>query len=470
MAASPGRTRGNAGFLEGSVESQVIRLSATMIMGFIAMTTGNLIEAIYLGQVGEAELAAIAFCFPVTMGMSGITRGIGVGAASLLAQVFGAGDRAAAARITSHCFMMVLIASAASGLLLYVSGRAIFELLGATGEVLDLAVTYFEIWLLALPTFFIALVSLGIIRALGNVTYPGIIMSTGPVVQVIIGPALIFGQLGFPELGIRGAAWAYVIGTLCQLAIVFYWFVIRERLISPDLTNFLRSCRDILQVGIPAVATNLIQPLSGAAITWMLAAHGVLVVAGFGVASRVESMLAMVVIGIGTSIVPMVGQNWGAGKFDRVHRALQFCYQLAAAWGLIAAVSLALGGEFLIGLINDDPSLVTAAMMYLLIHPISIAFMGWQQIANHGFNALRLPMPALVLSLGRLIVTVLVAWIAGQFYGFVGIFAATAAGNLIFGLVSWRWHEQVLAREQAAREAAGRQRNEDRQSQDPAQH
>ena len=69
-------------------------------------------------------------------------------------------------------------------------------------------------------------------------------------------------------------------------------------------------------------------------VTWLLAGFGVSVVAGFGVASRIESVVSMVVIGISTSVVPLVGQNWGAHKFDRVNEALRSCYQAVLVWGI----------------------------------------------------------------------------------------------------------------------------------------
>ena len=99
------------------------------------------------------------------------------------------------------------------------------------------------------------------------------------------------------------------------------------------LASFNKSAVGILQVGIPAAASNMIQPLSMGVVTWLLAGFGTTVVAAFGVASRIESVVGMVVIGISTSVVPLVGQNWGARKFERVHEALNTCYAACLIWG-----------------------------------------------------------------------------------------------------------------------------------------
>jgi Na+-driven multidrug efflux pump len=200
-------------------------------------------------------------------------------------------------------------------------------------------------------------------------------------------------------------------------------------------------------VGIPAAATNLIQPLSTAFATWMLSQFGSDIVAGFGVASRIEAVAGMVVIGISTSVVPLVGQNWGARQFDRVQQALTICYIACIIWGLIAAIVLWFGASFFVGSINDDPDLMETAVTFLHIIPISIGFMGLITVANHAFNALRQPMPALILSIARLlIVYVPLALVGSYLYGYVGVFAATALANILVGVFAVYWHQKVMAR------------------------
>ncbi len=419
-----------------------------MIFGFLAMTFGGLIEVFYLGSVGRDELAAITFSFPVSMSLNALSRGIGIGASSLIAQAMGERDREKAALITSHCYVLVIVFTLSLSFIGQWLAPFVFSALGATGEVLNLAVTYMRIWLVGFPMMGFAMVSNGMIRAFGNAIYPGYIMTTGPAVQVFLGPLLIFGLLGFPALGLEGAAWTFVIGASCQLLVAAYWFLFGEKLFRPTTRSLSRSAASILHVGIPAAATNLIQPMSAAVVTWLLAGFGVSVVAGFGVASRIEAVVGMVVIGIAASVVPLVGQNWGARLFERVRVALRTCYTACLLWGLIAAIIMWFGAEYFVSVINNDPSLTETAVLFLHIVPFSIGFMGLITVATHSFNALRKPGPALTLSVARLLVVYIpMAMISSYYFGYIAVFVSTAVTNILVGIAAVVWNNRVLKQE-----------------------
>ncbi len=437
----------HATYTKGPVVKHVAHLSTVMILGFLAMTLGQLIELLYIGQLGTQQLAAITYMFPVAMALNALTRGIGMGASTIIAQAMGESDRDITARTITHCYILVLIFTCSISIIGYLSAGHLFRALGAEDTVLTLTVDYAHIWFIGFPCMGIAMVSNGLIRSFGNATYPGYIMSSAPVVQVIVGPFLIFGWLGIPAMGLMGAAWAFVIGSLLQLLLAVYWYLIKESLLHISLSHFTQSTIQILTVGIPAATTNLIQPLSTAFATWLLSQFGTNVVAGFGVASRIEAVAGMVVIGIGTSVVPLVGQNWGARQFKRVQQTLTTCYIACISWGIIAAVILWFGARFFVGSISDNPDLMDSAVAFLHIIPLSIGFMGLITIANHAFNALRRPIPALILSISRLVIVyVPLAFIGSYLYGYVGIFAATALANILVGIVAVYWYQRVMQR------------------------
>jgi len=442
-----------ATYTEGAIRDHVAKLSSVMILGFLAMTVGQLIEIFYIGKVGKAELAAVTFMFPISMSLNALTRGIGIGAATLIAQSMGAGDREQTAMTVTHCYILVLIFTIAIALVGQFGASYLFILLGASDQVLVLATHYAKIWLIGFPMMGLAMVSNGLIRSFGNPTFPGFIMTIAPVVQVIVGPFLIFGWAGLPMLGLEGAAWAFVLGAIAQLLLAAYWYFLRERLFRLSngrfLASFNKSAVGILQVGIPAAASNMIQPLSMGVVTWLLAGFGTTVVAAFGVASRIESVVGMVVIGISTSVVPLVGQNWGARKFERVHEALNTCYAACLIWGLLAATIMWFGAGYFVNFVNDDPGLVDVAVTFLHIIPFSIGFMGLIVVSTHAFNALRRPMPALFLSVARLLIVYIpLALLGSHFFGYIGVFAATAITNVLVGIVAVVWNRRTLSREQ----------------------
>lgn len=449
----------NASFVEGDLSRHVTRLSGYMIFGFLAMTLGQFVETIYLGRVGTQALAAVTFAFPVLMAIGAATRGIGVGCGAVLARAIGAGDRERAAFLATHGLLLAALFNIVCAALLVIYARPLFHLLGARGDVLDLVVAYIRICCVGYPLFGLVMVSTGLMRAIGDPRFPGYVLTGGAVLQVVIGPFLIFGWLGLPMLGVEGAAWSFVIARTLSFGLSAYWFFFKERMIRVPLyraragepsafRRFVDSCRATLHVGLPAMASNLIEPLSGAAVTRLLAGFGTAVVAGFGVASRIDAVVFMVVIGISSSTAPLVGQNWGAGRFDRVDAALKLCYRYCLLWGVLAAVTMWLGARYFVSFIDDDPAVVATATSYLYIIPITVGFAGMVNVANSAFNALSKPWPPLLLSLLRLMVFYLpLAWLASRWFGYVGIFAAAGLTNVVLGIWGRAWNNRMIVRE-----------------------
>ena len=427
------------------MSSHVLRLSGFMIMGFLAMTLAQVIEAFYLGMVGADELAAVAFTFPVVMAFSAMTRGIGVGTGAVLARAIGEGDRDQAARLASHGLLLTALFTIACALLLAWQADRLFSLLGARDHILELVNSYVIIWCVGFPAFGLSMVGSGLMRSIGDPAFPGYVMTSGSIIQVIVAPPLIFGWFGLPPLGIEGAGWSFVIARSCSFGMTAWWFLFREKIFRLDLQGMVNSTRAIGHVGVPAAASNLIQPLSAAVTTRILAGFGATVVAGFGVASRLEAVVNMVVIGISASAAPLVGQNWGAKRYDRVREALSLGYRYSLTWGGIATVIMWVGAPFFVSLINEDPTLTETAVTFLYILPVSIGFFGMVNVANASFNALSKPAPPLILSVSRLVlVYVPLAIAAAHLYGYVGVFVATAAVTILFGLIGRWWNNRTI--------------------------
>ncbi|MYA17575.1 MAG: hypothetical protein F4Z28_12865 [Gammaproteobacteria bacterium] len=216
-----------ASFAEGDLSRHLMRLSGYMILGFLAMTLASFVETVYLGRIGTEAIAAVTFAFPILMIIGAATRGIGVGIGAVLARAIGAGDRERAAFLTTHGLLLVLAFNIACSIFLIAFAEPLFYLLGAREAVLDLVVAYIRLSAIGYPLFGLSMVGTGLMRAIGDPVYPGIVITAGSVLQVLIGPFLIFGWLGLPALGVEGAAWSFVIARSASFLIGVYCFCIR---------------------------------------------------------------------------------------------------------------------------------------------------------------------------------------------------------------------------------------------------
>mgnify|MGYP003987693527 FL=1 len=208
----------------------------------------------------------------------------------------------------------------------------------------------------------------------------------------------------------------------------------------PKLRELQASWKDILHVGIPAAGTNAIIPIAMALITAMLAQYGTEAVAGFGVASRIESLVLVMFYALSAIIGPFIGQNLSAGKADRIHKALYLCLKFCMSSGLIIALFLLFMSDLLPNLFSDNIMITETAALFLLIAPISYGAYGVVMAMNAAFNGMGKPGPAVIISMARMIVIyVPLAYILQYFFAISGIFIAYALANILSAFLAYRW-------------------------------
>ena len=188
--------------------------------------------------------------------------------------------------------------------------------MGADEVILPMVTEYMNIWFIGLPLFALPMVAMSMLRALGNARIPGALMTAGAAVQVVSRSRADLRHSRHPRrhrlhgfgVGVRHSRFLTLLATAYVLT--------RRGMIRPlgDWNGVLRSWREVLRIGVPSIMTNLVGPVSMGVVFGLLAKYGHAVVAGFGVAIRIESLAVMILMAMSSSISPMVGQNWGAGQ------------------------------------------------------------------------------------------------------------------------------------------------------------
>ncbi len=257
------------------------------------------------------------------------------------------------------------------------------------------------------PFIVVGMVGMSSMRATGDTRLPGTLMVGMAILNVLLDPVFIFGVGPIPALGLDGAATAALLarGSVCVVTL----YLMRHRLDmvsfnAPDPIEVRKSWRDILHVGIPAAGTNAVVPIVVAVITAMIARFGPDAVAGFGVASRIESLMLVMYYAMSSIIGPFVGQNFSANNEDRILRALRLCTLFCLGSGLAIAALLAGLANFLPTLFSDADSVTHVTTLFLWIVPISYGSYGMVMVMNAAFNGLGKPIPAVFISVGRMLV------------------------------------------------------------------
>jgi putative MATE family efflux protein len=436
----------------GSVPRALIGLTAPMVMGVSSSILVQTLEMGFIGQLGTQHLAAITFTFPLTMLLTSIALGISIGTSSVISRSVGSGDRSDVARLGTHSLLLVAIAMAILSVITWLSVDSIFAVIGVPAATMPLIHSYLDIYLPGTVLFTLTMIAGSIMRANGNAAIPGIVMTVGAGINLILDPILIFGWFGLPRLELAGAALAMTLTRVGTTLVMLYYVYNGNMILRSHLSRgMMTSVRRILHVGLPAMATQLIGPVNALMITALLAQHGERVIAGFGVAGRIEAVAAIMLFALSGSIGPFVGQNSGAGLPERVSSGVRTAYQFCLAYGLLVALPLVLFGEALAGLIDDDPRVIQVAAFYLSIVPFSYGIWGVLMMASASFNALGKPIPSTILSFTRMFIIYLpLAYLLNDWQGYRGIFLATLISNVLLGIAGWFWFRSHLKERERA--------------------
>ncbi|QFT53569.1 MATE family efflux transporter [Microbulbifer sp. THAF38] len=436
-------SKSSPSLLEGSVSDHLQRLALPMVWGILAVMSFNIVDTYFVSQLGNAPLAAMSFTFPVVMVINSFSIGLGAGTSSAVARAYGAREVSNVRRLVTDASVLALLISLVITVVGLLTIRPLFSLLGASEELMPLIEDYMVPWYLGTIFVIVPTIALSALRAIGNSALTGRIMVGVALFNLILDPILIFGLLGFPRLELQGAAIATVVVRALSFFIAFYYLIRRENLVAAPqwhLGTLIESWRKVLAVGLPAVLTNVIIPMAGGVVVALVAVHGDEAVAGLGVALRIEPVALIVFYALSAVVGPFMGQNAGAGNIDRLRETVSVLARFCLVLGAGLAVLLYFIGEPVVRLFSDSPEVIAVAVAYLSLVPFSYAGYGFVMSANAAFNGLGRPLPATMISFLRVLGVYLpLAWIGNYFWGMAGLFAATAASNLLLGALSWWW-------------------------------
>lgn len=428
--------------LEGQVFLTLKNMTIPMIYGMILLMAFNLVDTFFVGLLGTQPLAAISFTFPITFTVISLFIGLGIGTSSIIANLLGKKDvESAKCAATSALYLSSIIVGIVA-FIGYIFTDEIFTLLGASEALLPLIREYMDIWFLGCISLMGPMIGNAILRASGDTKTPSIVMGAAGLINAILDPILIFGWGPIPEMGMQGAAIATFISWLCGTFLIIYILVVKKQLIHtqlPSLALFKKSSRNILSIGLPAAGANMLTPIASAILTAIVAGYGESAVAAFGVGSRIESIACLVVLAMSMTLPPFIGQNFGAGKMDRVEQAYKGSIKFVLYWQAFIYLVLVLLAPWIADVFAKEQAVTDTIILFMWIMPLAYGLQGVVILTNSSLNALHKPMSALILSIIRLFVCyVPLAYLGSILFSIEGFFIGAALGNLCMAFISYR--------------------------------
>jgi putative MATE family efflux protein len=256
-------------------------------------------------------------------------------------------------------------------------------------------------------------------------------MILGTVLNVILDPIMIFGYLGCPAMGIRGAALATVIAQAVSTIWLIHLLYKKHRLLAwqaRGLGHYLASLRRITGFAMPSILSMILMPISATVITRILSGFGHEAVAATGAAGRIEMFAFMVPMALGISLTPFVSQNFGADRMDRVREAKKAAIWFALCYGGLMAVVFFLSAPWLASVFTDDPKVAETLVSYIRIISFGYGMMEVHRYCGFILTGLHKPASATMLNAIRVVALLIpLSYLGAHFWGVNGVFGGRLA-------------------------------------------
>ena len=390
----------------------ILSMSLPAMFSMLVQSLYNIVDSIFVAKIGESALAAVSLAFPIQTLMIAVAVGTGVGINSLISRRLGEGDRKAADRAASHGIILGAISWAVFALLGVFFSRPFFQMFSTNGAVIQAGADYLSIVTILSLGIFVEISVEKTLQATGNMIYPMIFQLIGAVINLILDPILIFGLLGFPAMGVAGAALATVLGQIISMIYSLYIVFRKDHEVTIRLKGFrfhARTVKDIYTVGAPSILMQSIGSVLNIGLNAILAGFSEAAVSVLGVYYKLQSFVFMPVFGLNQGVMPIMGYNYGARNRKRVLDALK--------WGCIIALCIMAVGcvlfmgfpQLLLGMFNPTAEMLEIGIPAL--RTISLCFLpaALGILASTLFQAIGMGSRSLIISILRQVVIILPA-------------------------------------------------------------
>ena len=388
----------------------LLSMAIPMMISMLVQALYNVVDSIFVARISEDALTAVSVAFPMQNIMISVSVGFGVGINALLSRALGQKNLARANDVAVQglilellsCFIMMLIGL--FGVEAFMRSQTQIE------EIVHYGVTYLRICMMLSLGVFIQVTFERYLQATGRTIYSMVIQLTGAIINIIFDPILIFGLLGFPKMGIAGAAAATVFGQFVGAVIA----IILNRRKNPEIKlNILRARPDfklqgeICQISIPSIIMASIGSLTTYIMDVILFKFSSTAVAVYGAYFKLQSFIFMPVFGLNNGMVPIVAYNYGAQKPERIHRTFKIAMAYAVGIMLMGLLVFQLFPTVLLSLFDASPDMVAIGIPALRRISLAFIFAGICIISSSTCQALGYSIYGMLISIARQIVVLI---------------------------------------------------------------
>ncbi|HST30213.1 MAG TPA: MATE family efflux transporter [Chthoniobacterales bacterium] len=405
---------------QGSVTKHLLHMSAFMAVSMLVQTLYLLLDMYWVGHLGKQAIAAVGVAGNLNMIVLALTQMLGVGTTALISQAAGRKDQPRAELVFNQSIALSIIVGLFVGIAVFASMGRYTNSLSADATTASLARSYLAWFIPALALQF-PLVSLGsALRATGIVKPTVLLQVLSVVINGALAPFLILG-IGFPKMGVAGAALATFVAVLIADVLMIAYFEKKFHYLRFRAAQFrpqMKTWWAMLRIGLPAGAEFVLLFIYITVVYSIIVGFGPAAQAGFGVGVRVMQALFLPVVALSFAVSPMVGQNFGGRQAQRVRHSVYSGLALATVLMLFLAAITWAAPEAMVRLFSQDKDVIAFGRDYLTIVAFNFIAAGIVFTSSSIFQGLGNTIPPLISSASRMLLFALPALLISHRGGF----------------------------------------------------
>ncbi len=388
-------------FRDAPVSKAVISNVIPSIISMIMVLIYNLADTFFIGQTKNAYMvAAVSVATPAFLLFMAVGMLFGIGGTSLISRTLGEGNAEKAKNASSFCFWTGLFIGILAMIVIFLFATPVSMAIGASADTVDYASQYLRIVSTAIPFLIISNSFSNIIRAEGNAQVAMMGMIIGNLINIVLDPIMILG-FGWE---VAGAAVATVLGNVFAALFYIYHLLSKKAMLSIHPKHYIAGngiAAGVFAIGIPASLNSILMSLSNIIVNNIMSNYGDMAVAGLGVAMKVNMIVVMLLIGLGTGIQPILGYCFGAANRTRYLAVLKFSLILAFGMSAVMTVICYCGANPLVHAFLEDADAFTYGMSFARIYIYSGPVIGLMFVFINAIQSTGAALPALILSISR---------------------------------------------------------------------
>ena len=392
------------------IHKLLISMALPMIISMLVQAFYNVVDSIFVSRLSENALTAVSLAFPVQNLMIAVATGTGVGMNAILSRSLGEKNQERANRAGGNGLLLALLSAALFAVIGALLSRSYFLAQTDIAEIVEGGTQYMSICLIFSFGIFGEIMMERLLQATGRTIYTMVTQGVGAIINIIMDPILIFGYLGFPRMGVAGAAAATVIGQIAAMLLALLF----NALVNKDIKISLKSLRPdwrmighIYGIGFPSILMVAVGSLMNFCMNKILLGFTSTAAAVFGVYYKLQSFIFMPVFGLNNGMVPIVAYNYGAGKRDRITGTVKLGILYAMGMMLIGLVLFQTIPDIMLQLFNASPDMLAIGRTALRVISLSFVFAGFCIVCGTVFQALGRSIYSLIVSVARQLVVLL---------------------------------------------------------------